>query len=231
MSGTGQARTAPGQGVISKIWAAAALMALVFVAALALVADRASRVADEFSLDAERRMAVLELQRQADEAVRQVNDVANWDDMVEAVSKRDKADMKFVEDEVSGWLTDELDFSFAAALDEQGVARFATVDGSLMSQIGGLRQAAENADLVNLARQRYEERRVEAEEGYFVPYDNGANTITKQYYLKQPTNINVFNVSILDEYENYIQLEGGNISLTLEVTEVLHASLYETMRS
>jgi hypothetical protein len=64
-----------------------------------------------------------------------------------------------------------------------------------------------------------------------IVYDNGANTITKQYYLKQPTNINVFNVSILDEYENYIQLEGGNISLTLEVTEVLHASLYETMRS
>jgi len=64
-----------------------------------------------------------------------------------------------------------------------------------------------------------------------IVYDNGGNTITKQYYLKQPTNINVFNVSILDEYENYIQLEGGNISLTLEVTEVLHASLYETMRS
>jgi len=64
-----------------------------------------------------------------------------------------------------------------------------------------------------------------------IVYDNGGNTITKQYYLKQPTNINVFNVSILDEYENYIQLEGGHVSLSLEVTEVLHASLYETMRS
>jgi hypothetical protein len=64
-----------------------------------------------------------------------------------------------------------------------------------------------------------------------IVYDNGGNTITKQYYLRQPTNISVFNVSILDEYENYIQLEGGHISLTLEVTEVLHASLYETMRT
>lgn len=64
-----------------------------------------------------------------------------------------------------------------------------------------------------------------------IVYDNGANTITKQYYLKQPTNISVFNVSILDEYENYIQLEGGHVSLSLEVTEVLHSSLYETMRS
>jgi hypothetical protein len=62
-------------------------------------------------------------------------------------------------------------------------------------------------------------------------YDDGGNTITKQYYLKQPTNITAFNVAITDEYDQYIQLEGGNISMTLEVTEVLHSSLYETMRS
>lgn len=64
-----------------------------------------------------------------------------------------------------------------------------------------------------------------------IVYDSGANTITKQYFLKQPTNISTFNISIVDEYEQYIQLEGGNISLTLEVTEVLHSSLYEAMRA
>jgi hypothetical protein len=64
-----------------------------------------------------------------------------------------------------------------------------------------------------------------------IVYDDGGNTITKQYYLKQPTNITAFNVAITDEYDQYIQLEGGNISMTLEVTEVLHSSLYETMRS
>jgi len=63
-----------------------------------------------------------------------------------------------------------------------------------------------------------------------IVYDNGANTITKQYFLQQPSNISTFNISIVDEYEQYIQLEGGNISLTLEVTEVLHASLYDAMR-
>jgi len=62
-------------------------------------------------------------------------------------------------------------------------------------------------------------------------YDDGGNTITKQYFLKQPTNISSFNISIIDEYNQYIQLEGGNISMTLEVTEVLHSSLYETMRA
>jgi hypothetical protein len=64
-----------------------------------------------------------------------------------------------------------------------------------------------------------------------IVYDSGANTITKQYFLRQPTNITTFNISITDEYDQYIQLEGGNISLTLEITEVLHASLYDAMRS
>lgn len=64
-----------------------------------------------------------------------------------------------------------------------------------------------------------------------IVYDSGANTITKQYFLRQPTNITTFNISITDEYDQYVQLEGGNVSLTLEITEVLHASLYDAMRT
>lgn len=64
-----------------------------------------------------------------------------------------------------------------------------------------------------------------------IVYDTGANTVTKQYFMKQPTNITAFNISIVDEYEQYVQLEGGNVSMSLEVTEVLHSSLYESMRT
>jgi hypothetical protein len=71
---------------------------------------------------------------------------------------------------------------------------------------------------------------IDAEKNGIV-YDNGGNTITKQYYLKQPTNITSFIIAITDEYDQYVQLEGGNVSMTLEVTEVLHSSLYETMRA
>ena len=63
-----------------------------------------------------------------------------------------------------------------------------------------------------------------------IVYDNGYNTITRRFVLRQPTNITAFNIAILDEYEEYVQLEGGNVSMTLEVIEVLHASLYESMR-
>jgi len=63
-----------------------------------------------------------------------------------------------------------------------------------------------------------------------VIYDNGANTVTKTYDFKQPTNINVFNIQLLDEFGETIQLQGGNMTLSLEVVEVLNSSLYETMR-
>ena len=61
-------------------------------------------------------------------------------------------------------------------------------------------------------------------------YDDGRNTITRSYKFKQPTNITTFNVALLDEYEQIINLEGGGVSMTLEITEVLHSSLYESLR-
>uniref|UniRef100_A0A6C0B3P8 Uncharacterized protein n=1 Tax=viral metagenome TaxID=1070528 RepID=A0A6C0B3P8_9ZZZZ len=64
-----------------------------------------------------------------------------------------------------------------------------------------------------------------------IVYDTGSNTVTKQYFMRQPTNITAFNISIVDEYEQYVQLQGGNVSMSLEVTEVLHSSLYESMRT
>jgi hypothetical protein len=62
-------------------------------------------------------------------------------------------------------------------------------------------------------------------------YDNGSNTITKKYNLKQPTNVSSLKVTLLDEYEEFIQLMGGAFSLTLEITEVLDSALYETHRT
>jgi hypothetical protein len=61
-------------------------------------------------------------------------------------------------------------------------------------------------------------------------YD-GSNLITKTFTLKQPTNISSFNITLFDEYGQYILLMGGDVSLTLEVTEVTDSALYETLRN
>jgi hypothetical protein len=62
-------------------------------------------------------------------------------------------------------------------------------------------------------------------------YDNGANTLTKEYWFQQPSNIVSFPVRVSDPYDQTINLNGMDFSFTLELKEILNASLYETMRS
>jgi len=64
-----------------------------------------------------------------------------------------------------------------------------------------------------------------------VLYDNGSNTITKEYWFHQPTNIVSFPVRVSDPYDQLINLNGMDFSFTLELKEILNASLYETMRT
>lgn len=62
-------------------------------------------------------------------------------------------------------------------------------------------------------------------------YDNGSNLITKTYTLKQPTNVNSLKVTLFDEYGQLVILKGGNVSITLEITEVQDSALYESLRN
>jgi hypothetical protein len=66
---------------------------------------------------------------------------------------------------------------------------------------------------------------------FSINYDSGNNTLTKEYYLKQPTNIHSIPVRLSDPYDQDIDLNGLDFSFTLECREVLHSGLYETMRS
>ena len=57
------------------------------------------------------------------------------------------------------------------------------------------------------------------------------DNITKEYYLKTPIDISSFPVSVTDPYDQNIDLMGVDFSFSLEVQEVLDASLFEAMRS
>ena len=65
---------------------------------------------------------------------------------------------------------------------------------------------------------------------FAIVYDN-QNELTKEYFLKQPTNIHSIPVRISDPYDQDIDLNGLDFSFTLELTEVLNSGLYESMRS
>lgn len=66
---------------------------------------------------------------------------------------------------------------------------------------------------------------------FSVNYDDGQNTLTKEYFFKQPANISSFPVRLSDPYDQDIDLNGLDFSFTLEFREVLNSALYETMRS
>ena len=65
---------------------------------------------------------------------------------------------------------------------------------------------------------------------YQFTYDNGGNTITKEYFFRQPTNISSFQVRLSDPYDQDIDLVGLDFSFTLEMRAVMNSSLYDSMR-
>lgn len=64
-----------------------------------------------------------------------------------------------------------------------------------------------------------------------VLYDNGANTITKEYWFQQPTDVTIIPVRISDPYDQTIDLSGMDFSFSLEMKEVRNAALHELIRS
>jgi len=63
-----------------------------------------------------------------------------------------------------------------------------------------------------------------------VVFDNNfSNSSSKIYYFQQPTNITKFEIKFIDGYGNVIDLNGANVSITLELEEVLDSAVYENM--
>ena len=63
---------------------------------------------------------------------------------------------------------------------------------------------------------------------YSYIFDNGSNTITKEYVFSQPTNLTTLKIILFDIYENILDLNGFDFSLTLEIDEIINTSLYKT---
>lgn len=62
-------------------------------------------------------------------------------------------------------------------------------------------------------------------------YDNGSNTVTKEYWLQQPADVKTFQIVVTDPFEEIIDLAGGEVSLTVELKEIMNPALYEHIRS
>jgi len=63
-----------------------------------------------------------------------------------------------------------------------------------------------------------------------IVFDNNfTNSSSKIYYFQQPTNVTKFEIKFIDAYGNILNLNGGHVSITLELDEVLDSGIYENM--
>jgi hypothetical protein len=61
-------------------------------------------------------------------------------------------------------------------------------------------------------------------------FDDGSNTLTKEYFFRQPSNVISFQVMLFDEYEQVLDLNGADFSFTVELVEVINQSLLNELQ-
>lgn len=69
------------------------------------------------------------------------------------------------------------------------------------------------------------------EEKYAVIYDDGASFISNEIIFPSPMDLKYMTIKLMDSYGKVIDLNGAEISLTFEITEVLNTRLYDFYRN
>ena len=65
---------------------------------------------------------------------------------------------------------------------------------------------------------------------FTVQYDNvQLDTVTKEYFFSQPTNVNKLVISVIDSYGALLDMQGGSFSMSLAIDEILQANIYEKL--
>jgi hypothetical protein len=65
---------------------------------------------------------------------------------------------------------------------------------------------------------------------FVVQYDNvQLDTVTKEYFFPQPTNIQKLQISVVDTYGLVLDMRGGSFSMSLAISEILQSNIYEKM--
>ena len=62
-------------------------------------------------------------------------------------------------------------------------------------------------------------------------YEDGSNTITKEYFFQQPINMRTIHIKLYDAHQEIVNLQGMDLSFTLELLEITNHSLYESVRT
>jgi diguanylate cyclase (GGDEF)-like protein len=158
------------RGVSRKVWIAAAATVFAFAASAALSIDRASREANRYTLEVERRLVEHELALQGDIALKKLQEIAWWNESVEALAHLQGPNLSFVREYITDWMTQDLGFHWAAVITADGKAILSR-DGELLGDMLQAPEITGNADILALARERFEAKARSRRQGRFVATD------------------------------------------------------------
>lgn len=65
---------------------------------------------------------------------------------------------------------------------------------------------------------------------FTVQYDNiQLDTVTKEYFFPQPTNVQKLVISVVDSYGALLDMQGGSFSMSLAINEIMQSNIYEKL--
>ncbi|MFZ1816143.1 MAG: diguanylate cyclase [Rhizobiaceae bacterium] len=153
--------------VARKIYGAAFLFGLAFVAIVALIVDLASREADFHALRSDQAKLGYELQRVREQTAVEFADFTYWDDAVANIATATPS-LDFVRREIVEDGASELGYGWMAAVAPDDSVTFAVNGEQILARPQDLAFARKNKDLVAAARHIYREKRLKVANGRYM---------------------------------------------------------------
>ncbi|MBB4301785.1 diguanylate cyclase (GGDEF)-like protein [Rhodobium orientis] len=156
----------PNRNLVRLIYAASALIVLLFAASNIFVLHQAGTIAEDLRRTAEENLVKNEIHRQLELLAHDQSQISHWDKTVEAL---DTDDMNgFVEDEITDWLWDDFGIHTTVIVAVDGTPRVTVIRQQRVHPDAGAELVAANRDLIETTRARYMATRQRRGNGYFV---------------------------------------------------------------
>ena len=156
----------PNRNIVRLIYAASALIVVLFAASNIFVLHQAGTIAEELRRTAEENLVRNEIHRQLELVAHDQSQISHWDKTVEAL---DTGDMdNFAEDEITDWLWDDFGIHMTVIVAVDGTPRVTVIRQERVHPKAGAELIEANRDLIETTRARYMATRQRRGNGYFV---------------------------------------------------------------
>lgn len=152
-----------------RIWVGAGAVVVAFAIVLFLVIFTAAKQAGFIVAEAERKLITREIDRGLEAALAVQAEISFWDETIAALRASPQEAKQFWREEIVEWFTWDTEFQAAIILDGSNNLVFAAELGEEVAASTANAYLFQNEDMVEKARRRFDETKVERAGKYFAP--------------------------------------------------------------